>query len=241
MSRTLARGLSALALGGLTSLVLILPAQAAGACDGAEQQCVSSASVFVLTDEQRARDALTTGFHPGETVTVVFDGFQPASDVRLRLSSATTDLGVFGTDDTGRVAAKVDLPAELEAGPDVLQVIGSAADGSAFTLATEITFAASAVEDTGGGNATSESSTVTTATRTGAGFGGVASTGTTGSPAVATSGSLPVPVITGTPPELAFTGFGVGATALVAAALIGAGTVTVLAGRKRRADAPAAS
>lgn len=81
----------------------------------------------------------------GGTIVVVGTGFAPNSTVEVSLPSASARLGAFRADGVGRVEAQVTLPAGV-AGTQVIQLAGTASDGSPRVLETSITIGGRAAE-----------------------------------------------------------------------------------------------
>lgn len=129
MSRTVARALTAIALGGLTSLTMISPAQAVPCPPGTYPPGVECTPV-TLTD---------TVVAPGETLTVTVTGFGAGTDVTFAFPTVPVSLGSFTTDASGSLTASLRIPSSLDAGTYVLTASGVAADGSARILSSTLT------------------------------------------------------------------------------------------------------
>lgn len=138
MSRTLTRSLSALALGGLTSLTMIGTANAADPCGTTGYPPCPPA---ISTD--------TTVTAPGSSFHLTLHGFKPGSTVTVTvtINGQTVTLGTFVADANGDVSANVALPNSVKAGSYTITASGVDASGAARVLTSAITVAAS----TGGG------------------------------------------------------------------------------------------
>ena len=175
MSRTRTRGLTALAVGGLTSLTMITPAQAIACPAGTYPPGVQCTPVAITV----------TSVVAGQSFTVTVTGFKAGSAVTFVLHSAAANLGTFTANASGSVTASLTVPSGFAAGAHTLTASGVAPDGSARILSAPLTVKAS-------------------------------------------GSSLP------------FTGFELGAASLLGAGLLGAGTLAVMSGRKRKTGLAAA-
>jgi hypothetical protein len=189
MSKTLSRGLAALAVSGLAVLTLSTPASAVPCpYPNEDQDCPAPTSPGSRTttsgESNQALSGGDTTFAPGESITVTLPlpgdvPFAPGSEVTLSLNGFP--LGTFTADAAGRVVATFRIPAGTDAGSYTIEAAGVDAAGLALTYSLPITVA-------------------------GSGDGG----------------------------GLPFTGAEVGIASLVGAGLLGAGTIAVAAGRRRK-------
>lgn len=188
MSKTISRGLAALAVSGLAVLTMSTPASAVPCpYPNADQDCPAEnprSRTVSQTESDQALSGSDTTFAPGETITITLPlpgdvPFAPGSEVTVSLNGFP--IGVFTADALGNVVATFRLPAGTDAGSYTLEVAGVDAAGLALTYSLPITVAA-------GGD----------------------------------GGGLP------------FTGAEVGIASLVGAGLLGAGTIAVGAGRRRK-------
>jgi titin len=74
-------------------------------------------------------------FTQGGFVSITLEGFAPNTDVRVTIFSEPTLLGVFRTDDQGKVTINTQLPAVLGAGNHTLEVVGDAVDATVVSMA----------------------------------------------------------------------------------------------------------
>ena len=132
MSSTVTRGLTALVLGGLTSLALVGPAHAA-ACPAGTYPPSSGC----IAAEQSSSEA-----SPGRTVTFVFTGFKPFSSVDLYLHSTPYHLGVFTADKNGTITVPVQVPEGFEPGAHSVTASGLNPDGTPRTMSAALTVSA---------------------------------------------------------------------------------------------------
>lgn len=151
MSRTVARGLTALTLGGLSSLALVVPAHAA-TCPPATYPPGVACVPFSIT---------VTVTAAGKTFTIHLSGFKPGSPVDIVIHSTPLDLGTFTADATGAVDATLTLPSNFPAGAHTITASGIDAAGKPFILASPLTVAAA-----GSTLGTTTSATGTSATGT---------------------------------------------------------------------------
>ena len=213
MSRSVTRGLTALMLGGLTSLTMMAPAHAAPCPPGTYppgQQCIP----VKLT---------VTTVVGGHTFTITVSGFAPFAKVTFGLHSTLALLGTYTADANGVVTATLQVPAGFVAGAHTITASGTAPNGKPRVLSapllvkTQVSGSGAGVPvvGVGSGAGTGVGSGAGTGVGSGIGTGGATGTGSVGS-------GLPL------------TGFELGAASLLGAGLLGAGTIALASGRKRK-------
>lgn len=106
---------------------------------------IASASEYDNADSIEISHETAT---PGMAVEIVVRGFKAYSDVTLVMYSEPVTLGTFKADAEGVVRANVELPKDAELGKHTIEATGTAPDGSAITVSTEVTIAES-LPDTG--------------------------------------------------------------------------------------------
>jgi LPXTG-motif cell wall-anchored protein len=104
---------------------------------------VASASDYDNADSIEISHETAT---PGMTVEIIVRGFKANSDVTLVMQSDAVTLGTFKADAVGVVRAEVDLPKDAKLGKNTIEATGTAPDGSAIKVSTEITIAESLPE-----------------------------------------------------------------------------------------------
>jgi hypothetical protein len=87
-----------------------------------------------------------TSLPVGGSLTIVGEGWQPNSVVRLSIFSPLRSLGSVRTDDSGAFSITVTLPEDLPPGPYTLRAIGIGADGRPRTVDTLLVLTAAAPE-----------------------------------------------------------------------------------------------
>ena len=128
MARTIARGLTALALGGLTSLTMISPAHAAP-CPPATYPPGVPCIPFTIT---------VTVVVDGQTFTITVGGYKAGSAVEFVIHSSPKSLGTFTADAAGNVTATLQLPTDVPAGQHVLTASGVGPDGKPRILSSPL-------------------------------------------------------------------------------------------------------
>lgn len=134
MSRTVARGLTALTLGGLTSLALVAPAHAA-TCPPATYPPGVACTPFSIT---------VTTTAAGSTFTIHLTGFKPGAPVDVVIHSTPLDLGTFTADAAGAVTATLTLPSSFPAGAHTITASGVNPAGAPLILSAPLTVTAAA-------------------------------------------------------------------------------------------------
>ena len=143
MSRTIASGLTALALGGLGVIALAAPANAA--CSSSYSgggSCIGSG------DTQSTQTPFTGG-----SFTLDFTGLAPGSSVRLVLDNGQS-FGSFTANSSGEAVATITIPCGLS-GHHTITSTGTSTSGAALTFTNDFTVAGTGAACTGAASASS--------------------------------------------------------------------------------------
>jgi hypothetical protein len=138
MSRTVTRGLTALALGGLTSLTMVTPAHAVPCPPGTYPTDLDCIPVTITV----------TVVFGGQTFTITLTGWLPRSKVTIDIHSATAHLGTFTADGAGVVTATLKVPAGFTPGLHTITATGVGTNGKTRILSAPLTV--KATSGTGG-------------------------------------------------------------------------------------------
>jgi len=149
----------------------------------------------------------------GSSITVTGDGFRPGARVEIRFDGKL--VGVVQANALGEVQFSFKIPLNTPPGKQPITISGIALDGSSRSISTFISVFA--VGQGGGSDGSGN----------GPGSGNGAGNGNGGGASGGDGGGLP------------FTGFELGAASLIGAGLVGAGTLIVAQGRRRKRHVPA--
>ncbi|WP_025158151.1 beta strand repeat-containing protein [Leifsonia aquatica] len=122
-----------------------------------------------------------SGVQPGQTITLVADGFAPDSPVTFGLYSVPVTLGVVNADAQGTARLAIVIPAGYE-GAHTLVALGTAPDGSERVLRTGIVLPTASGGGTGGTGGTGGASAGGAGSTSGSGGSGLADTGLDATP-----------------------------------------------------------